>query len=309
MKLGVVIGRFQTWQLTKGHRKLIETALNENDEVLILIGDSGINPNENDPLSFQHRRLMILHSYNQDNISIFKLSDSLYCDKKWSNEIDKAIKYRINTFDEIEENKRNWQVTIYGGRDNNIEKYYSGIHPIKIIEATSGKSGTEMRKEAADYNQYWSKEFNSGCIYGVTNRFPASYSVVDIIAYTSDKHITLGKKGEAWMLPGGFVEKTDISLKEAAIRELYEETAIIAHSLNMHYLDTLIIDDPRFRKTKDFVVSTIFVTPICDICTEKVISDEFEDIRVFPLQEVKSIIVPWHLPILLRFEPILPYAK
>lgn len=92
MKLGVVIGRFQTYALTKGHKKLIDTALEENDAVLILVGDSGINPNENDPLSVIHRMDIIRDSYKTEPILIASLPSFLYCDKKWSNQVDKIIK-------------------------------------------------------------------------------------------------------------------------------------------------------------------------------------------------------------------------
>ena len=55
MKLGVIVGRFQTPYLHTGHMHLLTTALSENDEVLVVIGDREAQPTKRHPLSYTDR--------------------------------------------------------------------------------------------------------------------------------------------------------------------------------------------------------------------------------------------------------------
>lgn len=80
------------------------------------------------------------HFYSSGILSnpIVKALPDSPSDKDWSNNIDKII--ADLGFNEA---------LLFGGRDNSIEGYYSGKHPIKIIEQVGIHSSTSIRKSIA----------------------------------------------------------------------------------------------------------------------------------------------------------------
>ena len=61
-KLGVVIGRFQVPELHAGHRHILDTTRDENDDLLILLGTTEALPSERNPLPFSVRKRMLEES-------------------------------------------------------------------------------------------------------------------------------------------------------------------------------------------------------------------------------------------------------
>lgn len=71
---GMVVGRFQTFH--KGHQRLVETALNLCDRVLILVGSSQECGTERNPLSVATRMEMIRAVYpDTERVIIYPLAD------------------------------------------------------------------------------------------------------------------------------------------------------------------------------------------------------------------------------------------
>jgi bifunctional NMN adenylyltransferase/nudix hydrolase len=131
--IGVIIGRFQTPILHAGHLYLIGTALQECDEVLILLGDSK-KTNKRNPYDVKTRVKLINKIF--PNVKMIGLCDLLNDDNAWSNQIDDFLSWYY----------RNSICTLYHSRDS-FKKSYTGIYPLKELPEIPGFSATQIRKQ------------------------------------------------------------------------------------------------------------------------------------------------------------------
>lgn len=139
MKLGIVCGRFQVPELHEGHKKLIDQAIEENDEVLIITCHSTIGDLERNPYSLMQRWNMILKAYPK---AIQNYVYDEYSDIEWSEKLDALIQRIINS----RLNESEVEVTLYHGRDS-FKDYYSGTYTTKEIKSVPGVSGTQIRNK------------------------------------------------------------------------------------------------------------------------------------------------------------------
>ena len=131
MKLGVIIGRFQTPYLHEGHCHLIDTAIANSDKVLIILGCTVIRDKRN-PYTFSDRELMISEMYPDVIISfIFDDPDNM----TWSKDLDDII-----AREEIKD------VTLFGSRDSFVNCYLTGIHAYQHVTEIPGVSATKIRE-------------------------------------------------------------------------------------------------------------------------------------------------------------------
>lgn len=130
--LGVVVGRFQVSELHAGHRYLIETALSENDVVMVILGDTGGFPTKRNPLPSSIRASIISEAFPSVGISVLRDTAS---DEMWSTAPDAHIGKRAGD-DSI--------VTLYASRDG-FASSYQGKYAVKTLPAIPALSGTEMR--------------------------------------------------------------------------------------------------------------------------------------------------------------------
>lgn len=280
-KLAVIIGRFQTPYLHKGHLKLIEEAKSISNDILILIGCTAAVGTDKNPLDYKTRENMFYEAGTLSRHMILPLDD-MPSDKDWSDKIDGIIDDLGYT-----------EAIILGGRDNSIQGSYSGKHEVKIIEAHGNHSATALRKKAAQEPMQCSN-FRSGIIYNAENRYPIVYSTVDVALVSDDKKILMGKKGNKFCFIGGFVDTKDSNLTRAAIRELREETGIVAFEHELHYYDSFKVDDGRYRNTKDCIMTHLFI----GLCNEmpkqhKITDKEFTEFR-YLCREDTNLVDPAH---------------
>lgn len=143
IKLGVVIGRFQTPYLHVGHLNIIATAIRENDCAHIIVGcTEGNVANERNPYSFEERKAMINKLFPQ--VMVVGMQDVPNDDVQWSENIDSLLKlYRwINDYKEC---------TLYHSRDSFVSHYH-GIHKTKEVEEIAGYSATKIREALKQNN-------------------------------------------------------------------------------------------------------------------------------------------------------------
>lgn len=242
---GVIIARFQTPYLHKGHLDLIDFVKNQHNKIVIVLGVAPVKGSKRNPYDFYTREKMIKAKY--DDVIILPLSDHP-SDKVWSDNLDELL---TATF-QLEKFK------LYGSRDSFI-KYYEGRLQTEEFPEIESFSATEIRNEISD-KVIASEDFRAGINYAYQNNYSKVYPTVDIAVFKNDKsEILLGKKAtlNQWRLIGGYVDPADDSLEVAAKRELQEECGNIEVG-NLTYITSLKVDDWRYRSEEDKIITTLF---------------------------------------------------
>lgn len=243
--VGVVVARFQVHKLHDGHRKLLDNVFNNHKKVIIFLGIPFIQNTKNNPLDFASRKVMIQALY--PSAIILPLKDNR-SDKKWSQIIDNEIKVPFGDLEAV----------LYGSRDSFIP-HYKGVYPTTEIETDVFYSGTEARKEVSR-EILISEDFRAGIIHATYAMRAVTYPTVDVIAYNDDNKYLFAKKPNEsnYRFIGGFVDRTDKSLEESAIREFSEETGGCEIS-DLKYVCSCAIDDWRYKKTDSGILTTLFI--------------------------------------------------
>jgi bifunctional NMN adenylyltransferase/nudix hydrolase len=249
-EVGVIIARFQTPALHDAHRSLINTVKKRHKKVLILLGKSPTKATRNNPLDVHTRRLMVNKEF--PDVTVLPVKD-IGDDEAWSKEVDSQIR---SVFD-IE------SVVIYGSRDSFIPYYNGAFTTVKLESSNPGLTGTEIRRIAADEVRV-SEDFCAGAIYAAYNRHPTVYPTVDAAIWNEKTdELLLGRKktdkNAKWRFVGGFVSPTDDSFEDAAKREVHEETGLIGTIDEPIYIGTLKIDDWRYRREVDKIITTFYL--------------------------------------------------
>lgn len=137
MKLGVIIGRFQTPYLHDGHKHLINSAMQENNQIMILLGSTfNDEKNERNPYSFEERIEMVRRDF--PNALIYKLSDVPNDNPKWSSNVDEIV-HSIMDIEGYDEAK------LYHSRDS-FKDFYSGSLETVEIKQIYDISATQIRE-------------------------------------------------------------------------------------------------------------------------------------------------------------------
>lgn len=127
--------------------------------------------------------------------------------------------------------------------------------------------------------------------------YPVAFHTVDIavVRGTFNKELLLIKKkselnGTVWRFPGGFVDVSDDSTEEAAIRELQEETSLTLNGEDMFYLGSKKILDPRFENTPHGILTSFYLV---NINPKKVpmAADDAAEIKWFKLEDLNETII------------------
>ena len=301
-RTAVVVGRFQTPYLHKGHTQLIDHAfLTGDDKAVIFIGTSSINSNKKDPLDYHVRARMIKEyiedkGYNKTHMyEIHSLVDIPFSDKLWVEKLDEAV-------DEIKDD----MVVMLGGRDSFLKTYqvHGGKYSILKMPEIDNVSATKERA-AVDLKtgHTHSRAFRSGIIYAQqSKRFANIYPTVDAIVW-KDGHILLGRKhGETtWRMPGGFLDPTDKTLEAAAVREVHEECGMIELG-NIEYFTSGPVEDRRYKGLDDTVYTTVFAMQ-CLFGAPKA-GDDLEEVKWISVDDIQRgniDLLPGHKGILLDY--------
>lgn len=140
MKVGIIVGRFQTPFLHDGHLNMVKRVLDECDLVVIVIGgDDGAVPNEKNPFSFAFRRELLEYQLqNYSNKLIYTEIIDCDSDVRWNAKLNViANKYWV---------MEGCDVALFGSRDSFL-KTYEGPHKTKELEVEVEMSATEIRQK------------------------------------------------------------------------------------------------------------------------------------------------------------------
>lgn len=246
----VFIGRFQPFH--NGHKAVIETALQQAKEVVIVVGSSFAARNLRNPFTFDERKAMIKAAFPSDNVKVVPVSDYPYDDNKWMNAIQKVVDAAIPNAVDVglighSKDSTSYYLEIFPRWKNHVE-----------VEDVDGINATDIRKVFFELpntpfmpnmlpsgvgstlgNILTSNSFSTlRAEYQMVKKykeawkaapFPPTFMTVDAVVVQSG-HLLLVKRGDMpgkglWALPGGFLNQ-DETMLNGAIRELKEETKI-----------------------------------------------------------------------------------
>lgn len=246
----VFIGRFQPFH--NGHKAVIDAALEQAKEVVVVVGSSFAARNIRNPFTFEERKAMIEGVFPTDRVKVVPVSDYPYDDNKWVNAIQKIVDDTIPHAKDVglighSKDSTSYYLNIFPRWKNHVEVAdVSGINATDIrtslFEGSSRYAFDVMPREAFLHLEYlWLKNTDIPTLkqeYKMIKKykeawkaapFPPTFMTVDAVVVQSG-HILLVKRGDMpgkglWALPGGFLNQEETML-DGAIRELKEETKI-----------------------------------------------------------------------------------
>lgn len=252
----VFIGRFQPFH--NGHKAVIDEALKQAKQVVVVVGSSFAARNIRNPFTFEERKAMIEACYVNENhpfrqgpprVLVVPISDYPYDDTKWVAAVMRAVKgavsdakdiglighskdhtsYYLNIFPEWREhvevpNVDGINATAIRNNLFNYEWYHHDLPPEthKVVEAirTTPQFAAVYQeyKMIADYKAAWA-----------ASPYPVTFVAVDAVVIQSG-HVLLVRRGsmpgkDLLALPGGFLDQTE-TMENGMLRELREETRL-----------------------------------------------------------------------------------
>lgn len=244
MSLGLIIGRFQP--LHNGHLELINSALDNNDKVLILVGSAKQLPDFKNPFSYEER-LDVLRITLDDkaDLAIRPLPDKP-SDDEWLQDVIA----HVNDFEEDPT-----KVNLYCHPKDEAWYRKNLLYPINT-ESDLEISATEIRHAwYTDELPFWQEDIPKASLTLLTettdfDRLSTEYATVTLEHESKVKghpygnpiepvsfaviiqgdSILLGQRGGArgngqWGLPGGYLSSDETTL-ECCMRETLEELGV-----------------------------------------------------------------------------------
>jgi bifunctional NMN adenylyltransferase/nudix hydrolase len=259
---GVFIGRFQPLHI--GHEHVMRQAMTKVGRLIVLVGSANIARDPRNPFTFEERAAMLRSAFAEDidagRLIVEPLDDHPYSDTAWVTEVQRRVNAIVleagNNHGFRNAGLKDFRVALTGyGKD--ASSYYLKLFPewgdIQIDSLYGAFSSTDVRKryfqripeapasvlspgvlaqleafklgdtfrgllEEAEYLADYPKQWGRG-----------PFVTADAVVVQSG-HILLIERGHIpgkglLALPGGFVEPYE-RIREAAVRELREETAI-----------------------------------------------------------------------------------
>jgi bifunctional NMN adenylyltransferase/nudix hydrolase len=258
MKVALYIGRFRPFH--NAHKITIETALKENDKIIVLVGSCGNPRNIKNPFVFSEIETMILSSFSYEDVKriiVKPLVDHAYDDTKWIAQVQRNVADNTSAEDTI---------TIYGNEKDHSSfylKFFPQWGETRSVEIINDLHSTDIRKflfedddnvdgrwlmikskvpnnvfqflkafaETSAFNELkeeykFIKEYKQAWS---SAPYAPTFVTVDAVVECNG-HILLIKRKAIpgrglWAIAGGFINEYE-KIDDAVIRELREETKI-----------------------------------------------------------------------------------
>jgi 8-oxo-dGTP pyrophosphatase MutT (NUDIX family)/nicotinamide mononucleotide adenylyltransferase len=251
--LAVISAKFQAPTLTVAQEGLIFKALNDYDEVLIVLGSNRI-VTDIELLKYEWRVDIIKKIFEDDGIERITFANlyDVYNKERWSVLLDEII-------DDYKIKKGNCDVTLLGGRDSFLDTYVGKYTHKERYSSMYGDtiSATNMRN-SIEYTD--NVMFRKGMFFQAKRAYATAFPTVDIAVIDGRGHILLGKRSyeSKYRFIGGVSEPDTQSHEIAAVKELEEEAHIIADESKLKYVYSSLVNDPRRAKGKDKFKTILF---------------------------------------------------
>lgn len=297
----VFIGRFAPYH--SGHHLVVTEALKRTKKLIVVLGSAGQPRSFRNPLYTRERREIMLSTLlaegiDTDRITWVEAFDFPYNDEKWITQIQSLVSAVISrsawTPDPIKiglvgfaKDHSSYYLKMFPQWDSvNIEvknpcnatdyrnRFFSKFMPHELVDhfyinavhkqnvlhycKIAGEEGIyDEAKYLREYKQSW-----AGTPY------PPTFVTVDSLVSQSG-HILVVERAEApgkglLALPGGFVNQNE-RLKDAAVRELYEETGLKVPKPVLYgsITDSKVFDDPH-RSQRGRTITQCFHFQLAD---------------------------------------------
>lgn len=284
LRVGVVIGRFQLPALHKAHEELLRQTKMDNDVLCVIIGQAPLDGYVVEhTLSFHQRQAVVRRKF--PDAVILPNPDAKH-DPDWNVQLEKLISLTFPGAD----------VRLYGGRDSFLAHYTGPRNTVQIDQITD-ISATKVRKSLIEQTD---ESFLKGQIYGMQKQFPHAYGTVDVAIVrdgAGGPEVLLIKRADTkeWAFPGGFVDPTDDTVEFAGRREVFEELGLTCEG-KMVYAGTAKITDWRYRRCRDQIMTTFFVTPY-SFGNPSPNPDEVDEAKWFPCDYATPPVCETHVPL------------
>ena len=248
----VFIGRFQPFHL--GHRFVIEQALAQSKQVIVLIGSARVPRSTRNPFTLQERTQMILGAFAPDQaqrIHCVALDDILYNDTRWVHQVQQGVLSVTGA--------ASGQKVGLIGHNKDSSSYYLSLFPhwpavnvpnFNNLSATPVRDGyllgatpltdfvpastLAVLNQLSQTDSYQKLQEEAWFIDRYKRQwelspYPPTFVTVDAVVIQSG-HILLVERqampGQGlYALPGGFIGERE-TLFDACVRELREETRL-----------------------------------------------------------------------------------
>lgn len=311
----VFIGRFQPYHA--GHHAVVQKALRIADRVIMVLGSSDRPREPRNPFHYNERCDIICSALGTDNhrVDIIPTFDFTYNDDRWRSSVETGV-YRV-----INKNFSPGPRKIgLIGYEKDTTSYYLTQFPhwefIRHTDSLDNLDATELRQELYEDNELTRKWFTNN-IHRITiesykqqpwfddivaeydyykkykeswafSPFPPQFVTVDAVARSGENILLVQRKGRPgkglWALPGGFVNP-DETIRNAVIRELREETGLVANDVGR-----CEVFDNIHRSNRGRVISHTFLINFMNgICPVVKAADDAADARWIPIPQVANM--------------------
>ena len=291
-----IVGSFQTYKFTREEKKYFKKLKKEYKDVIIVLKDSYIT--KDNPLTVKDRKLLFSKYLKIKNVIAVKKQK--HKEHYYNLILNNIGSLNFNKTELLLDDKQD-EIAINNHLKSISEKLY--VYSNDNIKSFSNKKIKEPKRNVSNYLL--------GKISSILNLFPVCFSTVDIIVtkeIDDEEHILLGQKKngvkhDEWVFIGGFVDKGDRSARNAAARELKEESSLEISPKILNIVDNIEIDDWRYKDTEHSIFTTIFTVEISDKWSDYIINnkeqagDDIVNLKWIKPSEIEQYLSKTHLPV------------
>jgi len=293
--VGVIIGRFQTPELTGGHRELIEFVSQQgHNQVLVALGVAPVPCTKNNPLHYTARVAMMSAEY--PHFIYMPIHDNP-SDKVWSEDLDRIIESAF---------PHTPNITLYGSRDSFKDRYW-GKFKVREFEPKTYDNATKHREQYGSMIGF-NKDYRHGVVYGAYQKYDTVYQTVDVALFCGkpvegmsleEHEIILCKKkiyGDKYLFVGGFVDPVDQNLNQAVEREVKEETGLYCSDIK--YIMSTQVKDYRYIYEKDKIMTHFHTAHVRSLDSLKAL-DDIDSLEIVKMDQwLSDNMAPCHVPLM-----------